>query len=617
MTKTDAKQIFAGMLELDESVMINSVAKLRHPLVAKLIDSISNGIFDTEKVTFHDVLCDADSQIVTAMVNASDDLEWSYIVPENSSVEDHNRRLCITRKHRVSGVNSKVYQNEITPCDDSDVAPANEVKAIEEATDEEGVDGSSRKSEMKQNSLMKIKVVKSVRYGKFSFSDMSDGPPSVGDVVTCDLYLSRRSGTFNVENIMIVERYSPKAVVVSDGDKGAKLAVKQISSHSGFVSEVVPSRQFGFITAVDEHGTKTGEHIFFHYKEVDSCADISHDLSRAKRNKYGKSDVISKGDEVMFDFGPGKNGKLNATNISILPSGTLKQGKDDSSSSSCTGYILIEPSRTLLMNTPSHTILQSTGGQAAGVGRWNVRDETVAATTNKVGSSMKGEGVILLLTDPSNQFSSRPNLNTPTTVTGSDYDANISFGVGNTDALAEVEDGDEQFPSCNMPVVGTHIGYKFSSLASRFHSTDVKTGRPDGPKRGDLVSFSKARGSQLVKDIRIAEQGAATRVTGTLISVNEVADSAIFVSTERGMKYEVNLIEVVSCDKALIKENEKVEGILYEGKIFGGMIRLYTYQPCLCPFRIHSHFCTHFTLMYQSVVQEIFTFRLHSEAVGD
>lgn len=556
VTKADAKQLFAGMLELDESVKIVSVANLRHPLVAKLIDSISNGRFDTENVTFHDVLSEADSQIVTSMVNASDDLEWSYIVPDNSSVEVHNRRICITRKNLVCDDNSDVYHNEIiTPCDDADVAPANEVKAIEEETDGEGIgDGNTTKTEMKQNSLRNTKVVESVRYDKISFPDMSDGPPSVGDVVTCDLYLSRRSGTVNVENIMIVERNSPK---------GAEHTVKRTSSLSGFVSEVVPSRQFGFITAVDEHGTKTGEHIFFHYKEVDSC---------------GKSDVISKGDEVMFDSRPGKNGKLNAANISILPRGTLKQGKEDSSSSSCTGYILIEPSRTLLMNTPSHTVLQSTGGKTAGVGRWNVREEPVAATTNKVGSSMKGEGVILLLTDPSNQFSSKPNLNTPTTVvtsessditTGSEFDAYVSSEAGNTSVSADVEGGDENSPSSNMPVVGTHIVYKFSSLASRFHSTYVNTGRPDGPKRGDLVSFSRARGSQLVKDIRIAEQGAATRITGTLISVNKDADSAIFVSTERGMKYDINLTEVVSCYKALINENEKVEGILYDGKIFG------------------------------------------------
>ncbi len=582
VTKADAKQLFAGMLELDKSVKIVSVASLRHPLVAKLIDSISNGRFGTENVTFHDVLSEADSQIVTSMVNASDDLEWSYIVPENSSVETHNRRICITRKNLVSDDNSDVYHNEIiTPCDDADVAPANEVKAIEEETDGEGIgDGNTRKTEMKQNSLRNTKVVKSVRYEKFSFPDMSDGPPSVRDVVTCDLYLSRRSGTVNVENIMIVERNSPK---------GAEHAVKRTSSLSGFVSDVVPSRQFGFITTVDEHGTKTGEHIFFHFKEVDSC---------------GKSDVISKGDEVMFDSGPGKNGKLNATNISILPRGTLKQGKEDSSSSSCTGYILIEPSRTLLMNTPSHTVLQSTGGQTAGVGRWNVREEMGAATTNKVGSSMKGEGVILLLTDPSNQFSSKPNLNTPTTIvtsessditTGSEFDANVSSEAGNTSVSAEVEGGDENFPSSNMPVVGTHIVYKFSSLASRFHSTDVNTSRPDGPKRGDLVRFSRARGSQLVKDIRIAEQGAATRVTGTLISVNKDADSAIFVSTERGMKYDINLTEVVSCDKALIKENEKVEGVLYDGKVFGGTIRLCTHLAMLCAhylltFSVHASF---------------------------
>jgi cold shock CspA family protein len=567
VTKVDAKQIFVGTLELDEPVKIESVTQHRHPLVARLIDSISNGNFGTS-VTFHDVLSETDSQIATSMVNARDDLEWSYVIPENSTEDIHNRRICIARKHPVVAPHTAV----LTSCDDASMTPANEVKAVEGETDGEAVgDGNFRNMEKKQDLQRMPKVVKSVRYDKVSFPDMSDGPLCVGDVVKGDVYLSRRAGTINIDNVTVVER---KVAVVSDSDEGMEHAVKRTSLR-GFVSEVVPSRQFGFITAVDGLGTKTGDHIFFHFKEVESCSDISSDQSPIKSKKFGRSDIISKGNEVMFDSGLGNNGKLNATNITILPRGTLKQFKADLSSTTCTGYILIEPSRTLLLNTPSHSGFQSAGGQGAGVGRWtNVRDEP----TNKVGTSMKGEGVILLLTDPSNQFSPKPNSNSPSIATISEnkaftadsvLEAYVASEAGNINASVEIESENDNINS-NASVVGTHIGYKFSSLAARSQSTDVNAGRSDGPKRGDLVSFSKVKGSNLVKDIRITQQGAATRVTGTLISVDKEADSAIFVSAEPEMKYDIKLTEVVSCDKALINENEKVDGIMHEGRIFGG-----------------------------------------------
>jgi hypothetical protein len=584
VTKADTMH---GSLELDESVKVECVSQLRHPLVARLIRSISNGKFGTEKVTFHDVLSETDSHIVTSMVNASDDLEWSYVVPENSPIESCNRRICITRKNLVYENSFATRIEAPSACDDAGVTAAREKSSVEDLTGgEEAGNENSRNVVEKQDSQRKSKGVKSLRYDKFSFPDMSDGPPGVGDVVTCDLYLSRRSGTINIENITIVERKTLN-IVSDSGEHGVKR-----TSLGGFVSEVVPSRQFGFITAVDENGTKTGGQIFFHYKEVGSCADVPQDQSPIKSNKFGRSDVISKGDEVTFDAGPGKNGKLNATNISILPRGTLKQIKADSSSPTCTGYILIEPSRTLLMNTPSHTAFQGAIGQGGGLGRWsNVRDEP-STSTNMVGSSVKGEGVILLLTDPSYQFSSKPNLDSPDFVvvsedkaiaTDSEVDVNTLSEAGSTNVTSKIESEHDDIPSSNVPFVGTHLGYKFSSLATRGNSTDVNVGRSDGPKRGDLVSFSKARGSQLVKDIRIEKLGAATRVTGTLTSVDKEADSAIFVLAEQEMKYNIKLTEVVSCDKALINELEKVDGILHEGKIFGGKILLQQTPAVLRP----------------------------------
>lgn len=564
----DAAQLFTGLLEFEEPFKVEYGIKHRHPLVARLVDSISNGKFGSDKVTFHDVLSEIDSQIVISMVDSREDLEWNYVYPENSPGDVYNRRLCIMKKRGISNHNSSVPFGRPPvikePTNQAEVEAVDNERAHEESADDDFQKAEKNQVSSKNKNEGEAKLVKSLRYDKFSFLDMS-ASPFAGDVVTCDLVLSRRSGKVNVENIIITERKERKAFAVSEIDVGTENAAMRTSLR-GFVTEVVPRRQFGFITTVDELGTKTGEHIFFHYKEVESsCADMSHDGSPVTSIKFRKSFVINKGDEVACNARPGKNGKLNATNIFILPRGTLKPIKSDPSFS-CTGYILIEPSRNLLIRTPSHTALQSTG-VSAGVGRWtNVRDDMVSAT-NKVGSSLKGEGVILLLTGLSQHFSLKPNVVSPSNdldsgnradSTESELQAHAVSEVGNS---TKVEEEDDNF----------HLGYKFSSLAERCRSTGAN--RPDGPKRGDLVSFCRVRGSRLVKDIRIVDIDAATIVRGTLVNVDKDDDSAIFVVMEDEVKYEIKLTEVVSCDAALVNENEKVDGILHEGKIYGGKIK--------------------------------------------
>jgi hypothetical protein len=398
-----------------------------------------------------------------------------------------------------------------------------------------------------------------------------------GDVVTCDIFLSRRSGTTTVENISVVEIMDRTAVVASDGEGGKENSIRR--NLTGFVTEVVPSRQFGFITAVDENGCKTGEHVFFHFREVTFGPDEARDRCSqpAGRKKPAKVDVvIGKGEEVKFDVGPGKNGKLNAKNILVFPRGTLKFQSKADTSLSCTGYVLIEPSYTSLANAPSNVVSQISG-PAAGVGRWaNVRDDKSAT---KSGSSVK-EGVILLLSDPSRLISPHPEADHLKEMLVSDSedksvsndsapDENSPTDAENRDAPIKAEfknDGQNGSHS----VVGTHLGYKLSSMAARVFSTGSGASRGDGPKRGDLVSFSKTKGARMVKDIRIEKMGAATSVVGILVDVDKDNDSAIFVSSENDTKYKIKLTEVVSCEISLLKNNEQVDGILHEGKIFGG-----------------------------------------------
>ena len=91
------------------------------------------------------------------------------------------------------------------------------------------------------------------------------------------------------------------------------------------------------------------------------------------------------------------------------------------------------------------------------------------------------------------------------------------------------------------------------------------------PGLGDLVSFGETRGARIVKDVRLEKGGAATSAVGILIDIDRDNDSApLFVSSENDARYEIKLTEVVSCDKSLLKDKEQVDGILHEGKIFGG-----------------------------------------------
>jgi hypothetical protein len=138
----------------------------------------------------------------------------------------------------------------------------------------------------------------------------------------------------------------------------------------------------------------------------------------------------------------------------------------------------------------------------------------------------------------------------------------------------ETKDNDQ---NGTQSVIGSHLGYKLGSIAARVFSG---ANRSDGPKRGDLVSFSKTRGAKIVKDIRIEKMGAATSVVGILVDIDKINDSALFVSSENDTKYEIKLTEVVSCDKSLLKDNEQVDGILHEGKIFGG--ETYNSRTCWC-----------------------------------
>eukprot|EP00984_Skeletonema_dohrnii_P001102 scaffold343_cov82-Skeletonema_dohrnii-CCMP3373.AAC.1 len=562
VTKVDPKQPFIGMMELEEPLTIQS-ANLRHPLVKKLLDAISAGNYGDE-ITFHDVLGEIDSQLVVSMVKSRDDLEWLYVPVSGDNAEDpHNRKLRIVRKVRSNDAVElpEKAENEVAVAveiestkGENEGGNANvEASSEADAAVDDAKPASTEKSPQKPNGRRREKIVKTIRYSKHSFPDMSDGPVGVGDVVTCDIVLSRVDGSIIVEEIAVVERKERRAVI-SDGEDGKSSIRKDLK---GFVTEVVPSRQFGFITAVDEEGSKTGDHVFFHFKSVGSDDDAK---------KATRSDAIRKGDEVKFDAGPGKNGKLTATNISMLPRGTLKTTAKVDKATTCTGYILMEPSHTSLANTPSHIAYKSNGPNTeGGGGRWdNVKEARFG--DKKSGSTVKEEGTILLLSDPSHVFSPKPS-STKTGAATQPTDAeNEVESAAPTDETKQDEGNQSESKDEAATTACVRIRYKTSSIAYRTAADGVNMG---APKRGDLVTFGKTRGANLVKDIRVEKAGAATNVAGTLEDINIDADTAFFVSSSNQERYEINLSEVISCDKSLLQDKEKVDGILHEGHIYG------------------------------------------------
>lgn len=560
--KDDPKQPFVGTIELEEALTVLS-ASLRYPSTSKLLDAISSGKYGDE-ITFHDVLSEKDLQVVTSMVKSRDDLEWLYVPVSGDDADDpHNRKLRIVRKVKSDdAVESTERVEEDVSCAAA-AAAAVEIECVSGENEVESSSGdaaaaveSAEKPNLeKKKAGKKEKLIKTIRYDKYSFPDMSEGPLGVGDVVTCDIVLSRRTGAIVVENIAVLER-KERHVTTSNDENEDTSTRKDLQ---GVVTEVVPSRQFGFITAVDEEGSKTGDHVFFHFKSVASDDDAK---------KATRADAIRKGDEVKFDAGPGKNGKLSATNISILPRGTLKTpAKVVDKVTTCTGYILMEPSHTSLANTPSHITYKSNGPTTeGGAGRWdNVKD--ARSGDKKSGSSVKEEGTILLLSDPSHLFSPKTSNANGAATQGADAE-NEGEAVTPTDETKE--DGDQNASNDEADnsdtAVGVHVRYKTSSIAYRNAAVGASLG---GPKRGDLVTFGKTKGANLVKDIRVEKVGAATSLGGTLEDIKMEADTAVFVSSADGQRFEIKLSEVVSCDKSLLQDKEKVDGILHGGHIYG------------------------------------------------
>mmetsp|Transcript_31465 Transcript_31465/g.46406 ORF Transcript_31465/g.46406 Transcript_31465/m.46406 type:complete len:1124 (-) Transcript_31465:4307-7678(-) len=250
---------------------------------------------------------------------------------------------------------------------------------------------------------------------------------------------------------------------------------------------------------------------------------VENDKSSKRENMFfhSKNNKIRKGDEVQFQVGIKKGGnKRVAIQIKSVPKGSVgisgMAAKD-----ACHGYVLLEPSHTSLEDRDSGrkssniSPMRPSGGRSPmrgasrspirGGGRWDNVDRD---SSKKESNAV--EGLILLTKDPSNMFEGQNIL--------------------------------------------------------KFKNSDFVL-LSDTPRRGDLISFSK--GNNRVREIRVVNKNVATLLRGRLLDLND--DKATFIEDGENeeKKYAVTTQDVVSCDKALLKDSEPVEALLHDNKLYG------------------------------------------------
>jgi hypothetical protein len=396
---------------------------------------------------------------------------------------------------------------------------------------------------------------KNLRFDKSSLieSQKDELPPNAGDSIVCDVVQSRRTGKITVENLKIIERSKVTADVAALNGNATNE-----SAGVGVVQNVVPKSNFGFISVLDEKATRQ-ELIFF---------SLSSDKGASKSR-------FRKGDEVKFTIGVDpKTGKRMAKNVEILPKGTIPSKP---SQNACRGVILMEPTNTTLSDTP---LRKTESGDSSG-GRWaNVKDNT-----QKVSTDIHTKGVILLLEDKTGMFCKQRTLKgrkrsgSVDSTDGADDQSNDGNSTDNdyTDDERSVDSGDNSDGNEGATIL-SHLSYRNGAIAIFGTGAGGGMDTSSNPRRGDIVTFAKAKRGMKVRDIRTEVRQAATLIRGRLEDIKlennsesrKNAGTAKFIAaTEKAESYDVNLSELVSCDAALLKDQQQVEGILHDGKIYG------------------------------------------------
>jgi cold shock CspA family protein len=532
----DSKQLYAGVLDLEEEVHPMTLDE-RHPLVAQMLDAFleeSSTPKGRKTLVYRDTLSMKDDDIVVEMAQLKGQgaLECSHIpIP---GISPHPGRLCIRRVEQSSGGSASCEEQTLSG-------------------------GKSNKTE--------IKKYKSLRFDKSNMVNelKEDVPPGIGDIVSLDIIYSRRSGNFKIQNLKTLERKPIEA------GKPANLTSVEASG-VGVVKDVVPKRNFGFVSVLDDNATRR-ELLFFHLPQD------------------RKGGGLRKGDEVKFDIVM-EGGKRIATNMKIVPKGTIPSAAPQNA---CFGYILLEPSHTSLADTPmrkAHSNLSS-GSDKPANGRWTEAKDDGKKNSQ---SEMHEGGCILLLEDKTGMFQKKSSsrrrrkaghsqahengVDSSDDISVDDTRSVDSAGGDTTDDELSGDEGassDDTAGNNRIVTVLSHLAYKNGAIAIHGTGAGLSMDGSTNPRRGDLVSFVKGRKRDTVRDVRLVERQKATLQSGRLENIQRIdtedgknkGNAKFIASTEMGEEYDIELSEVVSCDAKILKEKESVEGILHGGRIFG------------------------------------------------
>jgi cold shock CspA family protein len=528
VSKKDANQPATGNIELETAVQQMSLEK-HHPLTVKMIKDYVHkkdaSPSTARPIVYHDIQSTKEDEVVLNLVEAFGEGKVTTSYVPFLIDPSHPGCLCIQHVSKPDAeCNENIDDSRDIVCEDFAVDNVSDDCITEGGPENKGNPKMAKKKQVKQ------KVFKSVRFDIQSFSDelIQDSPPGLDDIVEMVIVQSRRTGQMHVENLKILERRSR----VTETNEAAEVT-ETIGPAIGIVREIVPARNFGFISVVDETSA-TIESIFFSLKQGDGKGGSAE--------KQGPK--FKKGDAVSFKITSEKNGKRVATNIAFLPKGILATKTEQNA---CRGIILQQPAHTSLKNTPIRKAsAQGVQNKSEG-GRWDSGEED-----RKPKESLQELGCILLVDDPSGMFKK----------SCSNDETTASSGV------QKAADG----PS---DLISNHIRYKNGALAIVGAGSCNAGDESTNPRRGDLVSFVRSKKGTGVRDIRIISRESARRIRGYLEHIQLDPDSdckgtAKFVpESDKEHTYTVNLSEVVSCDPAILKDKEAIEAILHENRLHG------------------------------------------------
>jgi cold shock CspA family protein len=562
ITKVDSKQLYAGTIEL-ESAVFQMPLDERHPLVAKMIDSFLNSR-QTTPLVFHDLQCSKEDDIVVAMLEAyaSGKLVWTHIPQPGEEI--YPGKLCLRKLNEDEQrlLQKRMEQPRLGDGNDKSVDGGNGVsldgislEGMGLSDDEVGDDRARQRRNKKKK--WSSQMVGSIRYDTASISEelKLQAPPALEDVVEFDVAQSRTTGMVMIVNLKIIKRKNPEAAL-------AFTPIDKTPSAIGVVKEVVSARNFGFISVLDDRATSL-EMLFF---SLASVVGGDKDVGVGKKNK--QLSQIRKGDEVSFDIVTDKNGKRVAQSVKILPKGTVPNQAEHNA---CMGYVVQEPSRASLTRTPiRHTTPASVKSEKVN-SRWEKAEES--AKTLLQTEPRNHLGYILLIEDSTHAFAQKPDNNV--SLLGSE--GAHPDGAPNHVPIESGSDQQVAAPATETVVkqnersTCTYLPYNFAAYAIQGKGSSSAGDNGSNPRRGDLVSFTKSKNGRTPRDIRIVTRAAAQMLRGRLENIDlKASGTANFIaSTEPPQTYEIDIKNVVSCEPTLFKEKESVEGILYEGNIYG------------------------------------------------